>query len=387
MPCVLLPLALIVLALVSAAFAAYGTAAQWASRWGPSGEQVIYVSRRLQWPVLTVCVLSCIALLLLVVTGKRRAYWLIGLAPVLALFAHRFSTSPMRDFRVAESPAMVSVEQVSPEQLPDQDWVVGVVISPMVSGSAAAGAPEIHAYPYSALWRSPVVVQTALDQRFVLIWNPFANFARAFQIDRDVNPRELEVVSMPVNALLVYNARYGQFINGVTGRQPDGSVPTGFARELTVQAMSWSRWKTLHPTTKVMLPPPRTDTLAVAAAVPVRPRYVIPARTQSPAAEPAGPDASPGAEADLAASLDSPLNTSTVPIETPVVLLGGEVPTVILPTDLSDTPANLASGTVVFRDSRCGRLSGRVRGANCGWHPSRGTSSGRPALRWRMWPH
>lgn len=335
---VILPLILIVVALVTAAVAAYGTAAEWASRWGGGGLDLIYFSRRIQWPLFTVCFLSCVALLLLVISGKRRVWWLIGLAPVLALFAHRFATSPTRDFRVAENPTLVSAAQLPVGTLRDEEWVVGLVVG------GTTGPAEPQAYPYAALWRTPVVIQTAYDQRFILLWNPFANFARAAVIDRDVSPRELEVVSMPVNALLVYNARYGQFINGITGLKPDGTAPTGFGRELPVQVMSWSRWRAIHPATKVLAPPPRSDELATAAAVPLRPRYAIPPTTR-PTADPIA--TAPGAAVESA------------PIETPVVLIRTTTPMALLPTDISDTPINLSQPTstaIVFRESKWGRV-------------------------------
>ena len=53
---------------------------------------IITLARRLQWPLIVLSMMACLGLIGLVITAKRRAWWLIGLAPVLALFAHRFAT-------------------------------------------------------------------------------------------------------------------------------------------------------------------------------------------------------------------------------------------------------------------------------------------------------
>ena len=60
---------------------------------------------------------------------------------------------------------------------------------------------------------------------------------------------------MPANALLVYNRKYGQFINGITGQTHDHKTPTGFVRPIpTITKTLWGQWKGMHPSTKVMTP-------------------------------------------------------------------------------------------------------------------------------------
>src|SRR5437763_1197041 len=84
-----------------AAVAAYGTSASWAQY--PHGLDLILWSRRLEWPLVTIAILLCLGLIALVIAGKRRAWWLIGLGPILALFAHRFVTDPAGAFSILEN--------------------------------------------------------------------------------------------------------------------------------------------------------------------------------------------------------------------------------------------------------------------------------------------
>lgn len=314
----LLPFLLLLLAFAAAAVASYGTDPAWISY--SNGLEIIYMSRRLQGPLFTLCVILCFALLLLVVSGKRRAWWLIGLAPILVLFAHRFATSPMRDFKVADNPSFVAFDGA--HQVRDEDYIVGL----MYDGTA-------YAYPYAALYQTPVVIQTIVQERLILLWNPYANYARAFVADRGVTARELEVVSMPANALLLYNSRYGEFINGVTALNQNQKKPSGFGRELETYLSTFARWKQLHPNTKV-LPAP---SLGVAPPVPLKPRYVIPVppRGQSATAQ--------------AADVPSP--------DASVVLIATTRPTALTPTDLPNTPVNLVvagESIVAFRDPNTG---------------------------------
>lgn len=310
-----LPLLLLAFALLAAAFAAYGTDPSWVTL--SNGLELIFWSRRLQWPAFTVCLLLCSAVVLLVVSGKRRAWWLLGLLPILALFGHRFSTSPMRDFRVADNPPLAEVADA--HGVKDDDFVVGMML-----GENAV------AYPYSMLFRSPVVVQAAGGQRALLVWNPYANLARAAWADREIRAQELEVVSMPANATLVYNSRDGLFINGVTLQSQHDVRPPTLGKPIGTTTTTFGRWKSWHPRTKVAL-----GADATAPAVPLRPRYPIPSRaTTRPAessAEPLDPDA----------------------VETPVILLATSRPSVVPPADVSDRPANFTvegEPVLLFRD-------------------------------------
>src|SRR5205814_476482 len=148
------------------------------------GLQVIMLARRLQWPLVSLSIILCLVLLVLVISGKRRAWWLIGLGPVLALFAHRFATSAQNQFSVIENPPIVSIDEAS--FLHDDDWVVGVNFD-----------DQAYAFPYAQLYATPVVIHTAREKRMMLMWSPLANFARAALVDRDLHARELDIVSMP----------------------------------------------------------------------------------------------------------------------------------------------------------------------------------------------
>ena len=94
------PILLILVALLGAAFAAYGTHPDLAVL--SHGVDVILWSRRLEWPLLCLALVMCLALLALVVSGRRRAWWLLGLGPVLVMFTHQFSTNPLGALRSAQ---------------------------------------------------------------------------------------------------------------------------------------------------------------------------------------------------------------------------------------------------------------------------------------------
>jgi uncharacterized protein DUF3179 len=308
---VLLPLILIVLAIASAGGMAYGVSPALARY--SHGLQVIMLARRLQWPLVSLSIILCLVLLVLVISGKRRAWWLIGLAPVLALFAHRFATSPQTQFSVIENPPMVTADEAG--FLHDDDWVVGISFD-----------DQAYAFPYAQLYATPVVIQTAREKRMMLMWSPLANFARAALVDRDLHARELDIVSMPGNATLIYNRRLGQFINGITGQAPDGSSPAGIHGELITQKTTWSNWLAAHRDTKVMA---RSSGRALINAPngPVLPANPIPR-----------------------ADSDAKKMIVFVPTTQPVAILEEEV---------KSAPLNLMAGTLpvlIFRDPRTGQL-------------------------------
>ncbi|HTL28142.1 MAG TPA: DUF3179 domain-containing (seleno)protein, partial [Tepidisphaeraceae bacterium] len=232
-----LPLLLITLAFVFAGAMTYGTSPALVQY--QHGLQMMMLARRLQWPLVALSLVLCVALLVLVISGKRRAWWLIGLAPIVALFFHHFAQSPPTMMTVRESPSFVDASSAS--FLDDTEWVVGLVYD---------GQP--YAYPYRQLWSTPIVIQSDHDRRFMLMWSPMANCARVFEIDRNLKGRDLEVVAMPAAALLVYNARVGQFINAVRGEKADGGKPSGFESPIASRKMPWKQWKALHPDTRVM---------------------------------------------------------------------------------------------------------------------------------------
>ncbi|MBC8107464.1 MAG: DUF3179 domain-containing protein, partial [Anaerolineae bacterium] len=155
-----LPILLILFATSAAAVVAYGVHPDLAQY--SSGLMTIMIARRLMWPLISVSLILCIALIGLVITGKRRAWWLIGLAPVLALFVHRFQTDRVQSFAVIDNPSFADAADAT--FIADSDWVVGLTVG-----------DTSFAYPYAALFRSPVVFQSEHERRIVLIWSPYAN--------------------------------------------------------------------------------------------------------------------------------------------------------------------------------------------------------------------
>jgi hypothetical protein len=255
---VLLPIFLIVLATGAAAVMAFGTNPDLAQY--QHGLQIILLTRRLQWPLVAFSILCCVILLVLVISNKRRAWWLIALGPITGLFAYRFSISSDNFFSIADNPQMLTADLVS--FVRDDDWVVGVEF-----------AEQSYAFPYQSLYSTPVVIETDRDKRMILLWSPFANVARAYLIDREIRSRELDIVSMPANALLLYNTRIGQFINGVTGLTPKGARPDGFKTEMPATKTTWKRWRASHPDSKVMVSTGRVAHNPPAA--PVLPLYPL----------------------------------------------------------------------------------------------------------------
>src|SRR6478672_8030196 len=171
----LLPLGLIALAAAFAALLAYGTHPHLIEY--PGGLTIIMFSRRLQWLMVALSLIASLTLIVTVISGKRRAWWLIGLAPVLALFAHRFSTGDVARHAIADEPQFVSADEA---RLGDDDYVVALNFS-----------DQTYAYPYSALYWTPLVVQTDRDHRLLLSWSAFADSALATTVSRDIKGREL----------------------------------------------------------------------------------------------------------------------------------------------------------------------------------------------------
>src|SRR5688572_808835 len=139
----LLPLIFIILATAASAVMAYGTNPSWAQY--AHGLDLIVWTRKFQWPLVAFALLMCVALLGLIVSGKRRAWWLIGLAPVMALFAHRFHTKPGTEMLAIENAAMTPAFQAA-ASVSDDTWVVGLVLE-----------DQAYALPYPQLFHRPVV--------------------------------------------------------------------------------------------------------------------------------------------------------------------------------------------------------------------------------------
>ena len=135
-----------------------------------------------------------------------------------------------------------------------------------------------YAYPYAALFHYPVVVQSDHDKKMLLLWSAYANRILAFRVSADVKGRDLEVVSMPANALLVYDSRTGQFINGLKGLTIDGRRPSGFLAPLLTTKTTWRRWIAAHPECRVMALRRRSrrERALPAPSRPILPAYQIP---------------------------------------------------------------------------------------------------------------
>ena len=302
----MLPLVVILFALIAAGIMAYGTHPDWAQF--EHGLTLIMLSRRLQWPLVALSLILCIALIALVISGKRRAWWLIGLAPVLALFMHRFAAGPAVAFAVYEEPSFVSAGEAT--FLGDEDYVVGFQFQ-----------DEHYAYPFATLYHYPVVTQSDHDKRMLLMWSPYANRAMAVNIERDLRGRDLDVVSMPASALLLYNTRIGQFINGLTARRMDGSMPHGFKNPIHTTKTTWREWRSAHADTRVLVAP--GGGAAGGPNSPIQPRQKMP-----------------------------PIR-SDVPADQTITLIATTQPAAVLPEELNANPINLNAGDTpvfVFRD-------------------------------------
>jgi hypothetical protein len=300
---VILPLVLLILATVAAAVVAYGIHPAWAQY--PHGFDLILFSRRFEWPLIAVVLLLCIGLIALVISGRKRAWWLVGLAPILALFAHRFALDPDNAFVVNTQPNFVTADKA--DFVSDDDWVVGIVYE----GSATA-------YPYAALYPAPLVVNSDQQSPLILMWSPFANRAIAVRTDRSVKASELEIVGMPANTLLIYNSRIGQFINGVTGQTMTGQQPAGFGATVPTVKTTWKHWVTLHPDTRVLMPIAATN--LAAPTRPVLPYYPMPKTTKMIPGHENDPPETPVAFVETTpalALLDSDLKSPTSNVESP----------------------------------------------------------------------
>lgn len=262
-----MPIALLLGALASGMVFSYGTHPAWGIH--AHGLELILFAKRWEWPLVALCLLLCVALAGLVIAGRRRAWWLLGLAPVMALFIHHFSTGEMRAFAIVDDPGFVAADAAT--FVGDTDWVVGVVFD-----------DRAYAFPLATLYTSPVVFIQDHDRRMALFWSAFANRALAVAVTRELKGRDLEMVSMPANAPLLYNRKLGQFINALTGRiqtgQRDGTgaPPTGFGKTVEAIAQPWGTWRRNHPATLVLAEP---TAMAGAPRGPVLPHYPMPAGT------------------------------------------------------------------------------------------------------------
>jgi Protein of unknown function (DUF3179) len=300
--------ATLLLGLLAATFTAYGVDPYWGGF--HHGLEVILIARRLQMPLIAMTLISGGIITGMVAGGRWKAAWLIGLMPIMTLLLHRFISDPIQNLHVDDEAAFVTAGDAT--FVGGSDEVVGLTFD-----------DQAYAYPYNVLFENPVVVHASPPQKLVLLWSAYANRAVALTADWTVKPRELEIVSMPANALLVYNSRVGQFINGITGLMPDGRKATGFESQIATEKMTWKAWRQLHPGTLVLQPP--ADWRGIGPTGPIAPRYRMPIVD--------GPAVAPG--------------TMVAMIQTPE-------PIVVDETAVRDRPLNLGAGEnplLVFRDS------------------------------------
>ena len=239
---------------------AYGTHPVWGQF--SRGLDFILMSRQLQWPFIALSLIATIALLSTIIAGRRSAWWLIGLSPVLALFGHRFATDPIARMAAVENPTFVAPDAAG-GFLDNDDYVVGITFE-----------GKNYAYPYAALYSTPAIIHAQHDKRVLLMWSAPANRALAFTVNRQVRARDLDIVSTPANALLIYDTSHGVFVNGLTGRTTDGQKPPGFLNPVATSKMQWWKWRVVHPDTQVMAPAGKLA--AGAPRQPLRPIYPMP---------------------------------------------------------------------------------------------------------------
>jgi hypothetical protein len=225
------------LAVAGACVVAFGTHPALAKY--PSGMEWITLARRLQWPMTALSLALCVTLIGMVIAGRRRAAWLLVLAPVLFLFYQRFAGDPFRRMAILENPTFVPFEQANFPK--PESPVVGIVFE-----------GQAYAYPTGCLSLAPVIVHAEGDKRLMLMYSPYAGRAQAFVIDTTIKPRELDIVSMPANAMLLYNSRIGQFINAFTGATLNGERPEGFRAPVETRKTTWRAWCTEYPDTRVL---------------------------------------------------------------------------------------------------------------------------------------
>jgi hypothetical protein len=307
---VLLPLLLLVFAAVPAAVVGFGIDPFWAQY--PHGIELILLSRRFQGPSIALALILCVALIGVIVGGKRRGWWLLGLTPILALLGHRLAMNPQNDFLVNGRPSFVSADQAS--FMANDDSVVGLI-----------DGPDALAFPYASLYSQPLVVRGNQPLPTILMWSPFANCAIAERVDRSIRAEELEVVCMPANALLVYNSRVGQFINGITGKTMRGQTPAGFISGIPTIETTWGRWLALHPGTLVLAPPSQAGAAPRHAVLPYYPMPKI---------------------------------SSEFSREMRIALIRGSYPAAVRDTDLIDPVTNFSNPLMVLiRDPATGSLA------------------------------
>jgi hypothetical protein len=209
--------------------------AQW-----PNGIGFLCLLHRLQPALIGVAVACGMTLAGLVSFGKRRPWWLIGLAPIAAAFVWRFALAgDGGGVYVDDQPVFASAAQSG--WLGEDDPVIGV---------ESEGA--YYAYPIAAMAHAPIVVQSERPRRLVVIWSSGARAATAAWVERTVRGRDLEVVTTIAGVPLIYNRRLGEFFDALTFRTTDKALPKGLIGRVAAVKTTWGRWRSAHPETLVL---------------------------------------------------------------------------------------------------------------------------------------
>ncbi|MCS7032405.1 MAG: DUF3179 domain-containing protein [Phycisphaerae bacterium] len=206
------------------------------------GTAIIRFLHRAQSLLLLTSLAGGLGLVGLVVAGRRKAWWLLGLIPIVGLLGWGFVLAPARLGKVDDQPKFVRSSQA--DWLEGSAWVLGVVSD----GHAMA-------FPLTALHRTPVVVVTERDRRLIVIFSPSSGVASACVVDRLIRGRDLRIVAELHGVLFLFHARLGEFFDGLTLRQPGGGAITGFGQRLPASLTRWGTWKQQHPGTFVLLQP------------------------------------------------------------------------------------------------------------------------------------
>jgi hypothetical protein len=167
------------------------------------------------------------------------------------LFFHQFSPWGNQKLYITE---FVAADQPA---LRDEDWVVGLEFG-----------DQAYALPYRSLYSMPIVFLTDYDKRAMVMWSAHADRASAWTVSREFKPRDLEIVSTPLDTLLLFDKRLGQFIIALNGQTPLGEKPIGLEQPIATTKTTWAIWAKAHPTTKVLA---GYDFLADAPSSPVLP--------------------------------------------------------------------------------------------------------------------
>lgn len=232
-----LPPLLIALACAAAGCIAFGSDDRWIHH--SHGLAIIVYSRRLLWPLVTAAVLLCVAVLGLVITNRRSAWWLLGLLPIVALLGKHFENRP-KQF-ILDNATFVAADDSRLTWIYN-DWIVGFSLG-----------DQAFALPYRALATTPIVLVTAHDKRALLLFSAAGNRAVATGIAREFKAKDLEIIAKPGGVPILYDSRLGQFIVSETGRTIDGKKPVGFTNLLTTEKVLWLDWHKTHPDTNVLL--------------------------------------------------------------------------------------------------------------------------------------